>query len=416
MAEDEDLGLDEFEELLNEPLLPEEASSDTFLKWVLLNADEISYNSPKEATAAPAVAPPTSKPSVAPTSQMPLMGINAMQPMLPVGFVPLAPSMPQMYPMFPPVGQAQQQQQPPPLGSAAPPQEAAQQGAVKMERPAAPNRKRPAVGDSLEEGEGGRGSVSGMRKKKKPKMEELQVRLAKVKAENRELKHHLTNVEERHRLLDAEKKAMENLIRKQLEATQCGTGDPSELARIIQNFKDLYADYGPQRQKECNFHMDQLERLLIPTQTTKMSLWTMEQPASFFDDPNKNSLGAILKRELGVTSEQRERISSLRARVREAVRDLRAAMSFLRDLRGHINHKHSSFDVRMRELQDILTPTQAAKLILWVRKNRHKVRNGLNLTAKDMFGAGIEYSDGDRVAKGADTNESKTASEPSAES
>ena len=95
-------------------------------------------------------------------------------------------------------------------------------------------------------------------------------------------------------------------------------------------------------------------------------------------------------RELEITPEQRGRIQNLRTRVKGAVKDLRAAMALLRELRSHVKVKHTSFDERMRELQNILTPMQSAKLILWVTRSRPKLRMSLSL--KDMFGAGDAYA------------------------
>jgi hypothetical protein len=49
------------------------------------------------------------------------------------------------------------------------------------------------------------------------------------------------------------------------------------------------------------FHLQQLESLLMPTQTTKMSLWTLEQDESFFKDTGKTSLSSILLSHLGIS-------------------------------------------------------------------------------------------------------------------
>jgi len=53
--------------------------------------------------------------------------------------------------------------------------------------------------------------------------------------------------------------------------------------------------------EQVQFHLNQLESLLLPTQTTKMSLWTLEQDESFFKDTNKTSLNTILSTTLGIS-------------------------------------------------------------------------------------------------------------------
>lgn len=131
--------------------------------------------------------------------------------------------------------------------------------------------------------------------------------------------------------LEKQKLSME----KELEDMLKRNCSDEEMASYVDHFKELYADYGEQRRKEVRqggwwsvmthtrirlswwsskqaaadddtptclpawlvcvigcaaaccppqvkFHLQQLESLLLPTQTTKMSLWTLEQGESFF--------------------------------------------------------------------------------------------------------------------------------------
>lgn len=50
---------------------------------------------------------------------------------------------------------------------------------------------------------------------------------------------------------------------------------------------------------QVEFHLRQLERQIVPTDTTKMSLWTLEQDESFYKDRKRGSLSNILRTELG---------------------------------------------------------------------------------------------------------------------
>jgi hypothetical protein len=59
------------------------------------------------------------------------------------------------------------------------------------------------------------------------------------------------------------------------------------------------------------FHLSQLEKLLLPTQTTKMCLWTLQQDKSFYES-NKSPLFNMLSKELGLTQEQSDNIQARR--------------------------------------------------------------------------------------------------------
>ena len=45
--------------------------------------------------------------------------------------------------------------------------------------------------------------------------------------------------------------------------------DEELLGEIVQRYRDLYSDYGEFRQKEVHYHLHELEKLIVPTQTTK---------------------------------------------------------------------------------------------------------------------------------------------------
>ena len=66
-----------------------------------------------------------------------------------------------------------------------------------------------------------------------------------------------------------------------------------------------FADYGKDRQAAVMYHLEQLRMLLLPTQVTKMCMWSLHQPDEFYDEErNQQSWGGgiwnILCRELHV--------------------------------------------------------------------------------------------------------------------
>jgi hypothetical protein len=157
------------------------------------------------------------------------------------------------------------------------------------------------------------------------------------------------------------------------------TNPPSSIVRShdmitgimekIMHYKERHADYGSDRRAAVQYHLSQLESLLVPTQTTKMSLWTVQQEDSFFSEEEQGSLSTILFRELEVTDEQKKRITQKREMVRGLSRDLRHSLRLVKELRQKVDSKHEMLDSQMAELQKVLTPIQAAKFIVWVKNN-----------------------------------------------
>lgn len=98
----------------------------------------------------------------------------------------------------------------------------------------------------------------------------------------------------------------------------------------------------------CRYHLDYLEKLLVPTQVTKMGLWTLDQEDDFYQDGSatsmsgaaENSIWHILCRECDVTEEQKSRIVSHRGRIRSLCGDLKASLELLSNLRNKVDGKN----------------------------------------------------------------------------
>ncbi|CAM9755103.1 unnamed protein product [Ectocarpus sp. 6 AP-2014] len=201
---------------------------------------------------------------------------------------------------------------------------------------------------------------------------ELEERVKQVSEDNGQLKLHLSNVNDKLMLMASKKKLMEAEIAAKLEAQRSHPSDSNQasLAEALSRFKDLYADYGKQRKQEVEFHLRQLERQIVPTDTTKMSLWTLEQDESFYKDRKRGSLSLILRAELGVSEEQIERIQERRARIKSLLNELGESLRLVRDLQKSSEAKTAKFEEVMEKLQSAFSPQQIARLLLWVSANR----------------------------------------------
>lgn len=153
------------------------------------------------------------------------------------------------------------------------------------------------------------------KRRKKPRLHECEERLAELKAENDRLKQHLDNVNNHSMKLQLERVKAEKQMRNMLETNV----SDQELAPVVQNFTEMYSDYGKKRHEELNFHLGQLQRLANPTNFTKMGLWTLSGESS----NGANSIAGILQKELGITPQQGRKILEQRQKIRDVCGNLK---------------------------------------------------------------------------------------------
>lgn len=152
--------------------------------------------------------------------------------------------------------------------------------------------------------------VGGKSAKKRPResVEDLEARVIALKSENADLHAHLLNVTQRTTEVQKQRIAMEKLMAMKLaELGDKEDSDQSELAQLVKQYTDIYADYGKCRQREVAFHLQQIEKLMVPTNTTKMCLWTLQQDKSFYQS-KKSSIYDILSKTLEISAEQTSKI------------------------------------------------------------------------------------------------------------
>lgn len=107
-------------------------------------------------------------------------------------------------------------------------------------------------------------------------------------------------------------------------------------------------------------------RLAAPTNFTKMGLWTLGQSEQFYTDIKRNPIAGILRKELGITPQQGRKILEKRQRIVKLCENLKECLSLLEKLKLICKHKQNVYQERMNKCQQILTPEQVVKLLLWV--------------------------------------------------
>lgn len=154
-----------------------------------------------------------------------------------------------------------------------------------------------------------RESARECRRRKREHILGVEERCRQLERENMELRGQLKAGKEAMKQEEKEK----NRVCEELEQMIQRGASEKELAEKIDNFKEQYSDYGHGRRSALSYHLHQIERLLLPTQVTKMCIWALRQDDSFWqDEEDETSLPVILAKELGLTEEQKKKIQQQR--------------------------------------------------------------------------------------------------------
>jgi hypothetical protein len=186
----------------------------------------------------------------------------------------------------------------------------------------------------------------------------------------------------------------------------------ADIHTALESYKEKYADYGRDRRSAIEFHLRNIERLLMPTQTTSVVMQAIQSvqqadessgvtlngsdpkdgplsaaaaaetdaddPPSAEDalkmDPSSSkfeprTLFRYLVRHLGVTPEQAAALKDSRFVALEMDECLAEALKVLTELGGRMTQTGEDLETQFDNVRSILTPTQAAKFLVWVANN-----------------------------------------------
>lgn len=114
--------------------------------------------------------------------------------------------------------------------------------------------------------------------------------------------------------------------------------------------------------------MNQLEKLIVPTLTTKMCLWALQQDKGFFQR-SKSPMYDMLSTALEITAEQSEKIQERREKIKRLLTQLNESLSLLGSFKAAIERKHTSYDNVCGRVQAAATPKQVVQFQLWITRN-----------------------------------------------
>ena len=146
------------------------------------------------------------------------------------------------------------------------------------------------------------------RRRKRDHTSELEARVAALEAQNTHLQLQLKAGREGRALEEQKKDGIVDELKSMVE----NGGPEGKIQAKIKEFGARHADYGTDRRSAVRWHLEQAELLLVPTQVTKMALWTVQQDDAFYEEREDDSLSKILFRELQLTDNQKDKIRSHR--------------------------------------------------------------------------------------------------------
>lgn len=93
------------------------------------------------------------------------------------------------------------------------------------------------------------------KKRQRESIEDIEARVNDLRSENADLQAHLMNVTQRTTEVQKQRMAMEKLmVTKLAEIGDKEDSDQSELAKVVKQYTDIYADYGKCRQREVRMY------------------------------------------------------------------------------------------------------------------------------------------------------------------
>lgn len=266
------------------------------------------------------------------------------------------------------------------------------------------------------------------RRRKREATEHVQHQINALEAENLQLRLQLQIGQEAESCIASEQSKVTEDIHNLLKS---GASE-ADIYATLEEFKEKYADYGKSRRSSIEFHLRQIERLLMPTQTTSVvmhaiqggslgasstavesskvsddgspvlsdisttdllsnaispgSITVASEPAfsstldglststasiapSTSPQLDPKSLFQYLVQYLEVTPEQAASMKDSRLVAQEMDGCLETALGVLSELRQRLAQTGEDLETEFYNIRSILTPTQAAKFLVWVANN-----------------------------------------------
>ena len=271
-----------------------------------------------------------------------------------------------------------------------------------------PNSKKRKVADSNKSRE----SAKENRKRQRLRLEALGSRVKALQEENEGLKAHILNVTQRKAEVQKHRMDMERMMAKKVleKSYRDEPENQEELQKLVQNFRDLYADYGAYRHKEVsnfmlililygldemlsssgcvshstnrkvvvalpgdqNGHVDaNTRRGLLQQPKVSFLEFVIEGAGAYSGSVKANDAAQVMQMQFADKCGSVLTPVSFVCRTKAKVlsEQLKEAVELVKELKVAIERKHSAFDTECGKIEAVCNPKQSVLFLMWVTKN-----------------------------------------------
>jgi hypothetical protein len=140
-----------------------------------------------------------------------------------------------------------------------------------------------------------------------------------------------------------------------------------QVSSLLEHFEFRHADYGQETFSKIEYHLNQVDKLLVPTETTKMALMSLyHEDTSSSDIEGSSSLWSTLTNVLGMSEEQKASIMEKKIKFHEIWSLIHHSSSLANDLREMMKAKNDALNSEIKKVKGILSPSQVAKVFCFL--------------------------------------------------
>lgn len=160
-----------------------------------------------------------------------------------------------------------------------------------------------------------------------------------------------------------------------------------EIKDIMKSYYENWSEFGAVRNQQIIWHLNQLKRVLLPAQLTKMTIWSLQQDDEFYDVTLNNathggSIWDILVNTINLTKEQQTKIIGFRNAVKQQRRNLAEALTTMDTIAKNVKDILESMTSQMVKIMEILSPIQQAKFLTWMNQNATSIMSNVKNSSK----------------------------------
>lgn len=147
-----------------------------------------------------------------------------------------------------------------------------------------------------------------------------------------------------------------------------------EIKDIMKTYYENWSEFGAVRNQQIIWHLNQLKKVLLPAQLTKMLIWSLQQDDDFYDVTLNNAthgggIWDMLITTMNLTKEQQQKIINFRPAVKLQRKNLGDALTMMDTIADNVKEILDIMTNQMIKIMEVLSPAQQARFLVWADQN-----------------------------------------------